>query len=492
MNAYFSNNSLRMIWVFAALLLVGGRSFSQTPLSEIDARNFLEAATSKVEQFGSNLSLLGRSDITAEDKDKIIKYAIYSDIVLDQETHFSNDLDPTGKALKELPIESYLFNVKAGYFPPQKGGVKIIYQSISSTDAVYYTQDKDQYFVKVVVERYLEGSFVLDDHEEYVRNTDTLDFYVKVVEEGSAVFPPSIYSMSFHEDNAHTFTKAKVVAGQKRLLSAEEQAKMEADLFRVNRELQLIKERLASSEREARIQKEKRRQAEEKIRQEKRARELAESEARQAKIQKDIAIQREGQAKREEALAEKEAYVQRLRNRVSLKLGAGTSIFLGNNYHRNPNDPTINTLQALGSVWWRIGRLRNMDRAQSGFSLVGFFRGGYLDTYTLSQIVGNQNSINFSETASFQDFEGGFAISQYMRISAGTGNFSYKDAWNNQVSQKYYSATLGFYTPALGNVALTGYTLTAMSTDNPWKDGRFRSIETLHLSINAYVIFQIQ
>ena len=61
-----------------------------------------------------------------------------------------------------------------------------------------------------------------------------------------------------------------------------------------------------------------------------------------------------------------------------------------------------------------------------------------------------------SENQGFNEWEVGFLMQEKLRISAGTGNFSFIDANGSEQNIEYYSATTGFMKEVGQNLRLTG------------------------------------
>jgi len=468
------------------LLIIIGISISarsQSRLSERDAKQLIETAHKKVEQLGSYLQLLGNKSLTPEDKDEIIRNVILEEIIPDQNSFFSNDLDPTGKLPKNLKIKSYLYNAKVGYYPPQKGGVNIVFESVDAINSVYKDTRSNQLFVKVVVRRSLEGVFTNDEYEEKVANTKDLDFYVKVFENGKIAKPISIYSMDFHKENNNLFKSIEIIPDMESIISERERRGIELELYNARRDVGRLNQELAFAKKEAQIQKEKADQAN-------REKVFAQSLAEQAIREKEL-------AKREKDVLERETKairVQANQNRISFKLGGGLSYHGGDRYHQDPSDKSVNSLYGTASLWWRITQLKKIKNPKSGLSIAAFSRYGSLSPYVIRGILGSEslNPVDLNGPGTFWDFEAGFVISQLIRISAGFGEMNFQDDFREKTKKDYFAATLGLYTPSLGNTLLAGFTLSARTLELPWQDGLSEDQSRLNTALNFYVIFQIQ
>ena len=468
--------------VLAILAFLPFSLVAQNSLSQLDAEFVIKLAEDKVKSLGGYMELIGNPDLDPTEKNLVIHKAIRENIA-SRNVVFTNDLDPTQTTPKELKINSYLKNISLFY--PEKEGVEIQLSNIKSDKNVYKDDIRDVLFVKVVAIRFIRGKYNHKDKLIDTQNKKDLDFYVKVYDQGELI-DPAIYSMTFHQNNAHTFKKAPIVTGEKTIISKEEKDDLIAGAqasFQIASE---AKFKANIAQREAAIAK--------------REKEQAEARAQIALREKDLALQAQAQAQKEAELAKRQReQLNRLanKNRISLNIGGGAGIFPGAKF-QNSDEVVLSTYLGQASLNYRLTSARKLKKADGGTSLVILGRYGINDPRTVRGLVNDSSTsrpVNESAKGRFWELEGGFILWQTLGFTGGIGSVQYEiipdigDEGSTLRKKSYFPLTVSFNSPSLKNTLRLGLSATAVFMELP---SSLDLVNTFHTRFNAFLALQLQ
>lgn len=472
--------------------------YGQEEFSYQDADVLVEAARNVVKRFGIYLNLLGSPEFSAAEKEEMIQNVILNEIVASRKSLFSNDLDPTGTLLKELEIETYLHNVKVGYFPPKGGGVIFGYDSLDNETKIYKHRRRDEFFVKVVVDRYLKGEFALADQGQDVENYKKIDFYVKVFQKGKKADPISIYTMDLHKNNTSVFKEVSVAALKVPILSEVDHETLSRDLYKARRDIEYLEREILSLKQEKQF-------LGIKVDQEKlvnqgleghdiipqQGQELPESFAQMKDGKADLQqtkIGEQEEASEQQVKLQHELLKLAQENRVGLKFGPGAGVMLGKEYHQN--NFTVNTAFLTASLWLRLSPLLVKKKGtRTPISLVVFGRIGKMEGHTTRLMLKDQDlsSVEPGLSGGFGDVEAGLVIWDYFRLSVGIGYISYLFENDELYRKQLYRATAGLNSPEIANILQLGLNFTLSSDQLDFHQENIR-----HPSIHAAISFKLE
>lgn len=169
-------------------------------------------AKSKVKTYTEYLELLARTRSKAIDERDQIKQTIYLSFGKEgPQTRINNDLIPpviqTAMAMeKSIQLESYLNKIKELY----GDSLSLTYSNLEVSD-VYYNQADNNYFVKVVADRKIDGVFQHASEKTPYSSGDKVDFFINANLVNNQIKMGGIYGVQPHTEKE--FVKAKVVKG---------------------------------------------------------------------------------------------------------------------------------------------------------------------------------------------------------------------------------------------------------------------------------------
>jgi hypothetical protein len=167
---------------------------SQEEIIKTQARELLGS-------YSENLNLMGREDLKSQRT--FFVNDIIQNLFENDKTIVSNDLDPYKKSESDLTIKNYLDRLYVLY--PK--GITVTYLFLNVSD-VFYNEKENYLFLKVEIQRTLEGLF---NKNQAIRNKEALDFYLKFFINGEKINDnPRIFSIDEHQENLSTFTKTEV------------------------------------------------------------------------------------------------------------------------------------------------------------------------------------------------------------------------------------------------------------------------------------------
>ncbi|RMG67398.1 MAG: hypothetical protein D6722_13230 [Bacteroidetes bacterium] len=517
-----------VLWTLAA----GPVSFAQVEISRAEADFYFKDAEERVRILGQYLELIGGAYSDIESR-RIYSRRVMEEVVLNEEVRFFNDLDPTGKSPKTLAIQDYLVNIPI-FFRGEEG-VDIRFTEVEVVPHIFYNTELDRLFIKVEVERSLEGTYYVGQTPRPVDDSRRLDFYLELVEQTAGL---RVYGMAAHQDNTRGFERVKVLATEERLLLSDSRRKeLEQEAEEARAQVQWFKEQLERLQRELEISRKQeelaRREREVAKREAEQARRIAaqaqaaEEEARQdaqseqtVREMTQLELIREKQRRREEAkranqanqsrrTAENEAQqarrqarqMQRVaeKNRIHLQVGGGASVFTGPAYQGNANVESwgLSSFSGQAVLGYRLGSYRKGLPTQKTTINI-FAQTGLMSDFALQGIFATNDApldLAGSQSGWFYEVETGLTFKQRIRLSGGVGwsDLSYYASGHTIVLREpmiYYLATVGFNQPVLNGAVQTGINGTAIFRD--WETALSGQTPYIHPRLEAYMRFQIE
>lgn len=520
----------RLILLAGLLGLCLSPTYAQVEISQADAEFYFDDAVQRVEQYGQYLSLIGEPYTNAEERHIYIR-SLIREVIAEGDVSFFNDLDPTQKTPKSLPIETYLENIRMFY--PDSNGVSLRLRDVRVIPKVFYNRGMERMFLKVVASREIDGIYYDGNKPIPHQQMRDLDFYLELKHDGSAL---SIYGMATHEKNEADFEEvrvarevASILDDQKReaLERARQEAQQEIEWLRAQMkmlrdQLQLAEEREALHRREKEVAqreaaqrawevkraKEREAEALQEAESERTVREMAQEEVvrqreqirnQQRKIRQANSSQNQAQRNARESkrvAAEMKRVAEK--NRVHLQLGMGAGIFSGANYHgtSNTEEWTISTLTGQAMLGYRLGSLRRGSPMRKT-TLNLFAQAGIITPEALTGIFSaspNPLALMPSQSGWFYEAEAGLTLWQRLRLSGGVGwsDLSYYSASKGEAIREltpYYIGTVGVNIPAIHGIFHYGVNLSGIFRDyTTLQTGQM----TLHPRLEGYLRIQLE